>query len=187
MATRIQELDPEAKVLPKPMNFKGLVLVRNGRFSRDELVEQIAKNVVEAEKIMPIDKATIADPNIICEEIKDIVTGKIDEKKSFAVKTTRRGKHEFTSIDVNVIVGDCIRKYTGASVNLRYPDVIVYVEIIGKTAYISVMPGHLEYHKYSPEKKELYKLFSRIAVVQMPYLGLRAETLNISNMYFRVE
>lgn len=171
VASRTLELDPEADVLPKPLGFKGLVLVKNGKYSKEELVDLIMKNVVEAEKILPIDKATIADPYIICEEIKDIVAEKINDNESFAVKTTRRGKHSFTSLDANIIIGDCVRRYTGASVNLRFPDKIIYVEIIGRIAYISIMPGSVEYHKYSPNKKELYRLFSRIAVVQMPYLG----------------
>ena len=145
--TLVKEIDPKAEVLRSPLGFKGLVLVKPGSYSRDELVRILEEKVLEAEKIIPIDLVTQADPTVICEEIKDLVREKIGSDESFAVRTTRRGRHKFTSLDVNVKVGDCIRKYTGASVNLKFPDKIVLVEIIQDKAYISILPGGFEYHK----------------------------------------
>jgi tRNA acetyltransferase TAN1 len=171
VASRIKELDEDAEVYPSPLGFKGLVLVKSGRLDRDKLVGEILRNIVEANKVFPIDLVVKADPKIICERIKDLVIERISSDESFAIRTVRRGRHSFTSIDVNVIVGDCVRKYTGASVNLKYPDKIVFVEIINGVAYISIQPGSIEYHKYSPEKRELNKLLRRIAIIQMPYLG----------------
>ncbi len=171
VSSRISEIDYCAETWPSPLGFKGLVLVKPCKYDRDTLAKLIEEQVIEADKIIPIDTITLADPNKICSEIKDLVINKISKKETFAVRTTRRGKHSFTSIDVNVIVGECIRKYTGASVNLRYPDKIVLVEIIQDHAYIAILPGSFEYHKYSPEKKELRSFFRKIAVVQMPYLG----------------
>ncbi len=168
---RVKEIDGEAVVIPSPMGFKGLVLVKPGVLDRDELVSAIMDKVLEADKIIPVDIVVKADPNTICEYIVDIVKEKIGRDESFAVRTTRRGRHGFTSIDVNVIVGECIRKYTGASVNLRFPDKVVYIEIIRDWAYVSIVKGELEYHKYGPGKRELHSFFDRIAVVQMPYLG----------------
>ena len=171
VASRILELDRDAVVVPSPHGFKGLVLVKAGSLSKDELLRKIRDEVVEADKIIPIMICSKADPRKICEDIKQLASQGIAPSESFAVRTTRRGKHNFTSIDVNVIVGDCVRKATGALVNLKYPDKIVLVEIIQDNAYISILPGSFEYHKLSPEKKELTELFRRIAVVQMPYLG----------------
>lgn len=112
-----------------------------------------------------------ADPHSICRILENEIRKYVKSDESFAVRTTRRGRHQFTSVDVNVIVGDCVRRATGASVNLRYPDKIVLVEIIQDHAYISILPGSFEYHKYSREKKLINKIFSNIAVVQMPFLG----------------
>ncbi len=168
---RIKEIDPNAKTWSKPYGFKGLVLVKHGSIDRDKLIENIRNKIVEADKIIPIELIVEAEPNTICREIKELCINKIESEESFAVRTTRRGSHSFTSIDVNVIVGDCIRRYTNASVNLRYPDKIVLIEIIQNKAYISILPGDFEYHKYSPEKKALYRLFNKIAVIQTPYLG----------------
>ncbi len=171
VANRVKEIDPEAEVLPSPLKFKGLVLIRSGRYNRDELVDLILKNVIEADKVYPIHFVSKADPKEICSVLEKEIDKYISSSESFAVRTTRRGKHEFTSIDVNVIVGDCIRRKTNASVNLRYPDKVVYVEIIQDTAFISILPGSVEYHKYGPGKKDVSKIFKRIAIIQMPFLG----------------
>ncbi|MET1160690.1 MAG: SPOUT family RNA methylase [Thermoprotei archaeon] len=169
----IRDIDEEAQIIKSPFGFKGLILVKPGKLSRDALCEQIYKRVPEASKVIPIDIVVHADPHEICRSIKDIAKTKISSSETFAVRTTRRGKHDFTSIDVNVVVGDCVRKYSGASVDLRYPDKIVLVEIIQDYAFVSILPGSFEYHKYSREKIELYKLFERVSIVQMPYLGPR--------------
>jgi tRNA acetyltransferase TAN1 len=87
------------------------------------------------------------------------------------VRTVRRGRHSFTSIDVNVIVGDAVSRVTGACVNLSTPDKLVLVEIIRDTAYISVLPGSIEWKKLPPGKKPVWRLLRRIRTVQMPYLG----------------
>lgn len=171
VANLIKELDPNIEVLISPRGFKGLLLVKTRNYERDRFIEILKNKVIEAEKIIPIDIITRAEPSEICNAIKDYVKEKISKNETFAVRTTRRGKHKFTSIDVNVIVGECIRRETKSSVNLRYPDKIVFVEIIQDKAYISIVEGSFEYHKYSPEKKEIYNLFRRIAVIQMPYLG----------------
>jgi tRNA acetyltransferase TAN1 len=171
VANRIKELDPDAVVEPSPRGFKGLVLVKAGKYDRDKLIELISREVVEADKIMPIHYSSKADPMEICRVLEEGVGEYISSEETFAVRTTRRGRHNFTSIDVNVIVGDCVRKYTGASVNLRYPDKVVYVEIIQDKAYISILPGSFEYHKYAPEKKDVSRIFRKIAIIQMPFLG----------------
>ena len=171
VAARIKEIDEAATVLPCPYGFKGLVLVKPGVLTKEELYRKIVEQVVEADKVIPVEAVVEADPVKICEALKDLAPGKIDKDDSFAIRTTRRGRHGFTSIDVNIVVGDCVRKYTGASVNLKYPDKVVFIEIIQNYALISIAEGKQEYHKYSPEKKSLIDLFRRIAIVQMPYLG----------------
>ncbi len=171
VATRIKELIREVEAVPAPRGFKGLVLIYGDPSIRDRAVKEILKNIPEAGKVLPIHFVSRAEPYEICNVLSGEINKYISSNESFAVRTTRRGKHEFTSIDVNVIVGDCVRKYTGASVNLKYPDKIVFVEIIQNDAYISIVPGSFEYHKITPSKKLLYRIFRKISVVQMPFLG----------------
>jgi tRNA acetyltransferase TAN1 len=169
-ASYISELDPEAKVEAAPKGFKGLVLVKPSR-DKYEVAREIEQRVPEAEKVEVIEGCAPADPKAIAEVAAKLAPKFIASDESFAVRTVRRGKHNFTSIDVNVVVGDAVRKATGASVNLRFPDKVVAVEIIADRAFIAFYPGSKEWKKMRPGKYPLYKLFRRISIVQMPYLG----------------
>ncbi|RLG76238.1 MAG: RNA-binding protein, partial [Thermoprotei archaeon] len=91
--------------------------------------------------------------------------------ESFAVRTTRRGRHSFTSIDVNVAVGAAIREVTGARVDLTEPDKIVYVEIVQDKAFISIVRGSEVPKKMRRCKYPMYKLFWRMRVAHEPYVG----------------
>jgi tRNA acetyltransferase TAN1 len=125
----------------------------------------------EAEKVFVAEACTRADPEEIARAAAAIAPRYIKPENTFAVRTVRRGRHSFTSIDVNVVVGDAVRRATGASVNLRFPDWVVGVEIVHDEAYVVFYPGEKEWKKMRPGKYPLYKLFRRISVVQMPYLG----------------
>ena len=168
VASRIKDLDPSSKVIPAPKGFKGLVLVESE--NKDRLAEEILKNVVEAEKVFVPQVCVKADINDIIEAAK-LIIDKIGGEETFAVRTYRRGKHSFTSIDVNIALGDIVRKNTGAQVNLTRPDKILQVEIIGDEALLAIVPGSIEYKKKKPGKHDLYKLFWRLSIVQTPYLG----------------
>ncbi len=88
------------------------------------------------------------------------------------MKTKRRGKHGFTSVDVNRELGARIRELTNSDVNLSWPDKVVQVEIIGDRAYVSVLPGE-EFRKFTPpDKIDARKLFRKVTLVQMPTGGI---------------
>jgi len=169
-ASRILELDPGAEVKVKPMGFLGLVVVEPSKDPRS-LYEAIRSEVLEAEKVLLADRVCEASPERIAEAAAEVSVGRISEMDTFAVRTTRRGRHPFTSLDVNVAVGDAVVKATGADVDLSYPGKIVWVEIVGDTAYLSVTEGSEEWRKRSPEKVEALEILSKMAIVQMPYLG----------------
>jgi thiamine biosynthesis protein ThiI len=57
-------------------------------------------------------------------------------KKSFAVRARRAGEHDFTSMDIQRIVGAEIKKKTGAKVDLKNPDVCIYIEAREKKSFI---------------------------------------------------
>jgi len=79
---------------------------------------------------------TISDINKISKIAVDISKEKINENKSFAVRATRTGNHDFSSQDVSIRLGNDIIKKTKASVNLSNPEFILYVEIRDKNSYI---------------------------------------------------
>lgn len=168
VASRIEDLGLRAS--PSPRGFKGLVLVYACR-SPEEDARIIRERVVEADRVLVISRVARATLEDMAREAAEASRGVIGGGECFAVRTTRRGRHNFTSIDVNVVVGDAVRKATGSCVNLDYPDVVVAVEIIGSEALISLYPGRAEWRKMRPGKASLTRLFRRVAVVQMPYLG----------------
>ncbi len=169
-ASHIRDIDPEARIYPSPQGFRGLVLVETSK-PKEIVAREIEDKVPEAEKVIVAEACTVADPDKIGEVAAKVASQHISPEETFAVRTVRRGRHGFTSIDVNVVAGDRVRRATGASVNLDEPDKVVLVEIIGDKAFISVVPGSKLWKKMRRGKYPLYKLFSRFSVVQMPYLG----------------
>ncbi len=169
-AARIKEAAPYLEAIPSPGGYSGLVLV-SGCADRDRDAELIERSVPEADRIIPIMAVVDAEPKLIAEKAAELAKGRISSGECFAVRTVRRGRHNFTSIDVNIIVGDKVREATSACVNLSSPDKIVLVEIIRDKAFISIVPGSFEYKKLPPGKKPIHRFLRRIRVVQMPYIG----------------
>lgn len=168
VAARIEELGFKAEASPE--GFKGLVLVYGCRDPEGD-ARRIEGEVVEADRVLPLLAEAPARLEEMARVAAELARDRIVGGECFAVRTVRRGRHPFTSMDVNVVVGDAVRRATEACVNLSFPDKVVAVEIIQDKAYITVYPGALEWRKMKPGKNPLYRLYRRIAVVQMPYLG----------------
>ncbi|ASJ01258.1 SPOUT family RNA methylase [Thermococcus gorgonarius] len=164
-ANYIKEALSNAEVWTSPMGYSGLVLVE----SEDETALEKIQEIPEVERVIPV----LAEVPAVLDEIvktAELVAPMIGENETFAVKTKRRGKHDFSSIDVNRALGARIQELTKADVNLSWPDKVVQVEIIGDRAYVSVVPGE-EFRKFTPDKIDARKLFRKVTLVQMPYWG----------------
>ncbi len=169
-ASRIREefgLDAE----PLPQGFQGLVIVYCREGDPDTLAEKVASRVVEAERVLPVHEHVKADLDEICEAVRRIAPQKLKAHESFAVRTERRGRHSFTSLDVNVRAGACIQGIIGSSVDLENPDKIFWVEILGEEAFISVTPGTIIWRKNYERKPDALKYLRRIVVGQVPYIA----------------
>ena len=167
-ASRIEE-ETGYRAEASPRNFKGLVLVYGCREPEADVEKVLLVPEVErAVVVMAEARASLED---MAKAAVEAARNRISGNECFAVKTTRRGTHPFSSIDVNVVVGEAVRRSTGACVNLDSPDKVVLVEIIGGRALISVVPGSFFVKKMRPGKNPVYRLFRRISIVQMPYLG----------------
>lgn len=169
-ADRILELDPDAVLSVKPRGLKGLIIVESCR-DKDSLREAILKEVPEVETVLRIDAETEAKLDEIAEKAVKLAEKVICEEDSFAVKTVRRGRHDFSSLDVNVRVGSAVQEKTGARVDLENPSVVIHVEIVFERAGISIVKGEREWRKMTPEKRPSFRFFSRLSIAQMPYLG----------------
>jgi thiamine biosynthesis protein ThiI len=66
----------------------------------------------------------------------NILKEKLVSGKTFALRVTRTGKHNFTSQDVAIKIGAEIVKTTNASVELTKPDFELFIEIRNGNAYL---------------------------------------------------
>jgi len=96
---------------------------------------KILQKIFGIKTISPAVK-TKSEINLIAENALKILKEKIKENESFALRVTREGKHEYTSQDVAIHVGDIIVKNTKAKVNLTKPDHTLYIEIRGENAFL---------------------------------------------------
>lgn len=165
VAAHVLEIYPNAKVIAKPFNYDGIVFVE----SLDPLKasKEIINKIPEVEKVLPVLAETRADPEEIADKAVLVAEETIKSGESFAVRTTRRGKHDFTSIDVNVIVGAKIKEKLENPVNLDYPDKVVWIEIFNDKAYISITQ---EQAIKKPKDTRTLKILQKLSIIQMPYL-----------------
>ena len=111
-----------------PEHFRGLLIVAsNGEDAATKLSE-----IPEINNIIPVEAVCAAEIEAIVHVGGNLAHEKIPRGRTFAVDTVRRGKHDFTSIDVNVALGGVIER----DVNLEAPDHTVCVEIIREKAYL---------------------------------------------------
>jgi len=169
-AEHIREIIPSAIIDVKPYGFSGILLVSNVE-EIEEAVKLIREKIPEVEKIFPILAQTEANIEKIVEETLRVVVDKISANDTFAVRTRRRGSHNFTSIDVNIQVGAAVREATGAEVDLNYPSKIVWIDILEDLALISVTDGKIETKKITPDKPWIRDFLRKISLVQVPYDG----------------
>lgn len=103
--------------------------------------DQINKSIPILQKVFGI---TSVSPAVQTQSTIDIMSKfsvsiaeeVLTKEKSFAVRATRTGKHDFTSQDVAVKIGGDIVKATSAFVNLTKPDFELFIEIRDKNAFI---------------------------------------------------
>lgn len=95
----------------------------------------ILKKIFGIYSVSPVIK-TQSDMDSISKHAVDISKKILTKEKSFALRVTRTGNHDFTSQDVAVKVGTDICKATKAKVNLTKPDFELFIEIRDKTAFI---------------------------------------------------
>ena len=165
VVNNLKELVEDFKYTTSPDGYQGIVIVEC-----DEDIEDKILQIPEVERVLKVYFETDAEFDKIvnlAEKIKDYIKG--DE--TFAVETKKRGEHDFNSMDVNIVLGAKIKDLTNASVDLTNPDKVIYVEVFKNKAYISIAPGEERYKKYTKEKSNVRKLFKKVVIVQMPYLG----------------
>ncbi len=80
--------------------------------------------------------ATTSTLDHIARVVLQLSDSYLDSEKSFALRVTRIGTHEYTSQDIAVKLGKMVCEKTKARVDLTKPDVEIFIEIRGLKAYI---------------------------------------------------
>ena len=129
--------DPAAEVVRT--GFPGVLLVRTSLSPREalRLVRSMemayVKSAVALELIVPAELSTIKEACISLAREKGIGPG-----TRFAVRCRRRGRSIASSHEVEVVVGEALRRATGAEVDLGEPDVVFRIEVIGDMAGVGL-------------------------------------------------
>jgi len=79
---------------------------------------------------------TKTDTDSISKQSLDISKKILNKTKSFAIRTTRTGKHDFTSQDISIKIGSNVVKATKARVDLTKPDFELFIEIRNDKTYL---------------------------------------------------
>ncbi len=80
--------------------------------------------------------STSSDLDLISQLSVNLSKEVLNLEKTFALKVTRIGTHNYTSQDVAIKIGNDIVKATKAKVNLTQPDFILWIEIRDESTYI---------------------------------------------------
>jgi len=135
-------------------NFRGIEILREKEFrgkvffrGREEhifLMNFSARSINRLILVL-LHTRNIGSLNLIYKHIKEIEwSSYIDAEQTFAVKATRVGSHNFTSLDIARVSGSAIieafQEETGRRlrVNLSKPDVVVHVEMINDHLLVGI-------------------------------------------------
>ena len=146
-------------------DFRGIVLVEG---AHGETIPRL-EGIPEVKKILPVDAGCVSELSEIVKVGTEAALDHIQREESFAIRATRRGRQEYSSMDVKVALGDSICKALGCDVDLDVPDKTVYVEIMGERTYISILPGTVE-RKKDKAGMTGREVASRTSIVQLAYL-----------------
>lgn len=96
--------------------------------------ENSLENVMGIKSFSEVFFMTFKDPKEIISEVTHIFSEKVSGK-TFASRVRRSGNHNFTSIEMDRMIGDALFSYS-AGIDLTEPDVEIQVEIRDNRAYI---------------------------------------------------
>lgn len=175
-------LEVPCEVEGAPRGFQGLVILKECK-DWDEAYEKLLKmpEVIRAMKAEKCVRAEMEELKRAAEELAEELEG-----KRFAVRTVRRGKHPFTSMQVNAELGSVILSKVNAKVDLTNPEKVLMVEIVGDEAYLAIVEPEYAGMKKLKGKPNLEPFFKKVIVVQEPYLGPRKSTEELGKRIGRI-
>ncbi len=146
----------------KPSGYLGVLFI----FSDN--LEEVLK-IPEVENAYIVNKIVEADLDEIEKACRELAK-ELKKEETFAVETVRRGRHGFTSIDVNIRCGKAVQEESGCEVNLVNPDKVFRIEIFNEKAFI-ILTDKGRRKKITPDKKISLEFFKKVNFVQLAYWG----------------
>ena len=101
--------------------------------SAEEISKEISQ-VMGVKSFSSVKVIKFKDKQKLAEEIKGLFLERISGRK-YAVYTRRTGSHDFTSMEMDRLVGDLLYPYS-SGVDLRNPDIRIEIEIRNNLAYV---------------------------------------------------
>ncbi|EQB70232.1 MAG: hypothetical protein AMDU1_APLC00068G0004, partial [Thermoplasmatales archaeon A-plasma] len=110
-------------------------------YSNPETVMEVLSRTMGVKSLSEVTEMVFSSPSEIVIRATELYAGSLRGKK-FAVRTRRAGGQNFTSINLNLLVGDALFPYS-AGVDLEHPDLEVNIELRDNRAYFfnSSRPG----------------------------------------------
>lgn len=110
-------------------------------YSNPETVMDVLGRTMGVKSFSEVTDMVFSSPSEIVNRALELYAGRLQGKK-FAVRTRRAGGQNFTSVNLNLVVGDALFPYS-AGVDLEHPDVEVNIELRDNRAYFfsSSHPG----------------------------------------------
>ncbi len=127
---------------PDPLKPVRRILIETEPDDVEALADRIRREFPEVSRVVHV-KILKTEPEYRLEDVvEDVSTLNLEIDGTFAVEARRLDKNlPFTSKDVEVEVGDAVRKATGAPVDLENPDYYIDVHLSGKGYLIGVTPA----------------------------------------------
>lgn len=123
----------------KKMGKKGIILRKRHRiYVKTDNAEEVADNLANVFGVVSTNPAIETRANLedICNSALEFSKRIIRDNDRFAVRAERSGRHNFSSRDVEVLVGDKIRNSLNARVDLENPQKTIFVEIRDELAFV---------------------------------------------------
>lgn len=116
----------------KIKNEKGRIFIYTSKINVSILILQKIFGIISISPAIH----TSSDIETMSKILVKISKGKINQEKSFALRVTRIGKHNYSSQDVAIKIGNDIVNETKAKVNLTMPDFELFIDIRETHSYI---------------------------------------------------
>ncbi|MEM1537301.1 MAG: THUMP domain-containing protein [Candidatus Nezhaarchaeales archaeon] len=120
-------------------SFPGVLIATSSIEPRSLLRVLRSYNVKNIKRAIPVDKLVPADLDHVLQAALELCVKQLKPPSTFAVKCERRGRAFRSSLEVEVLVGEELRRKLGCKVDLKRPDYLVCIEVVDGHAGVTLL------------------------------------------------